>query len=198
MATRVHLVRHGEVLNPDHLVYASAPGFTLSERGWEQARAMARYLSHQPIVGIWSSPLERALRTAEAIAHRTGLAVKVEPDLAEWKLMERWRGVSWEALPEKFPGEVEAFLAHPEDLPFSPESLDELARRGGAAIRQLERTHPQGDIVVISHSATLRAATLFLTGQPLKEYWDFEPGHCAVTTLRPGGRWEIETVWTPD
>src|SRR5690606_4749017 len=43
MAARVHLVRHGEVHNPDHLVYASLPGFTLSERGEAQARAVARY-----------------------------------------------------------------------------------------------------------------------------------------------------------
>ena len=72
MAARVHLVRHGEVHNPDHLVYASLPGFTLSERGEAQARAVARYLGRQPIVGVWSSPLERALRTAEPLAQRVG------------------------------------------------------------------------------------------------------------------------------
>src|SRR5690554_7235372 len=83
MATRVHLVRHGEVHNPDHLVYASLPGFGLSPTGEEQARAVARYLGRQPVVGIWSSPLERALRTAEAVANRTGLAVKIEEGLAE-------------------------------------------------------------------------------------------------------------------
>lgn len=198
MATRVHLVRHGEVHNPDHLVYASLPGFGLSPAGEEQARAVARYLGRQPVVGIWSSPLERALRTAEAIANRTGLAVKIEEDLAEWKLMDRWAGVPWEALPEKFPGELEAFLDHPVDLPFSPESLEQLASRMAAAVRALDTAHPHGDVVAVSHSAPVRAGALALTGEPLDRFWEVEPGHCTVTTLRPNKRWEIEAVWTPE
>lgn len=197
MATHVHLVRHGEVHDPDHIVYASLPGFTLSETGEEQARAVARYLGRQPVVAVWSSPLERALRTAEAIATRAGLPVKIEPDLREWRLMDRWSGVGWEDLPTEFPGEVEAFLDRPDDLPFSPESLDDLARRAGDAIRRLAEAHPHGDVVVVSHSATVRAATLHLTGTPLDRFWDDRPGHCAVTTLRPDTTWKVQVTWTP-
>ena len=77
MAALVHLVRHGEVDNPEHLVYADLPGFGLSPHGVEQARRVGRYLGPRPVVAVWSSPLERSLRTAEEIAGRTGVPVKI-------------------------------------------------------------------------------------------------------------------------
>lgn len=198
MAARVHLVRHGEVENPDHLVYASLPGFGLSQAGLEQARAAARYLGRQPVVAVWSSPLERAVRTAEVIAKRVDQPVRIDPELVEWRLMDRWAGVSWEELPERFPGELEALMERPLDLPFSPEALAELGDRIGAVVRRLDGLHPHGEVVVVSHSAPIRAAILDLTGEPLTSFRRVEPGHCSVTTLRPGSAWEVETVWSPE
>lgn len=198
MASRLHLVRHGEVDNPGHLVYASLPGFHLSELGVSQARAVARYLGRQPIVGIWSSPLERALRTAEAIGERTGQSVRIEEDLSEWTLLDRWAGVSWDDLPERYPGELEAFLEHPGDLPFASETLGDLAGRMSRIVRNLDAAHPHGDVVIVSHSGPVRAAALALTGSAYNDFWAHEPGHGSVTTLRPGSQWTIETVWAPE
>lgn len=198
MAARVHLVRHGEVENPDHLVYASLQGFGLSEAGREQARATARYLGRQPVVSIWSSPLERALRTAEALASRSGQPVRVEPRLVEWQLMDRWAGASWESLPTRFPGELEALLERPFDLPFSPESLAQLGRRVGEAVREIEAAHPHGEVVIVSHSAPIRAAILHLAGEPMTSFRRHEPAHGSVTTLRPGPAWQVEATWAPE
>ncbi len=197
MAGRVHLVRHGEVHNPGHLVYAGLPGFGLSDRGVEEARATARYLGRRPVVGVWSSPLERALRTAEALAARLALPVQVEDDLREWGLMDRWGGVSWDHLAVRFPGELEALLAHPEDLTFAPETLTEVGRRVADVIGDMHRRHPDGELVFVSHSGPLRAAALVLTGQPLADFWNSEPLHGSVTTLRPGPQWKEETTWAP-
>lgn len=198
MASRVHLVRHAEVEDPGHIVYASLPGFGLSQLGLAQARSTARYLGRQPLVGVWSSPLERALRTAEPIAGRAGLPVRVEAALAEWRLMDRWAGTPWEELGERFPGEFEAFMADATDLPFAPESLAELAARTTEAIRRIERAHSHGDLVFVSHSAVVRAAFLGLVGAPLIDFWGDQPAHGSVTTLRPGPSWAIEGVWVPD
>ncbi|MBU1227380.1 MAG: histidine phosphatase family protein, partial [Actinobacteria bacterium] len=64
MLGRLHLIRHGEVLNPDRLVYADLAGFHLGERGRAEAAAIAAYLAAEPIEVIAVSPLERAVESA--------------------------------------------------------------------------------------------------------------------------------------
>ncbi|UCG41063.1 MAG: histidine phosphatase family protein, partial [Acidimicrobiia bacterium] len=138
----VHLVRHGEVHNPDHLVYADLPGFGLSARGRAQALAAATTLEPGPVEGVWSSPLQRALRTAEVIATPHRLPVRVHPGLTEWGLLGRWRGISWEAVPDAFPGELEAYLEDPRAIPNTPETLAALAARAAAAVEEIRATSP--------------------------------------------------------
>ncbi len=197
MAALVHLVRHAEVDNPTHLVYADLPGFGLSPHGVEQARRAGRYLGPRPVVAIWSSPLERALRTAEEIAARTGVPVKVDPDLTEWSVVARWKGHTWRDIPANFPGEMEAYLERPTDLPFAEETLDDLANRMSAAARRLDSEHPHGDVVIVSHMDPIQAGRLHLVGEPLTGFHQDRPGHGAVVTLRPGPAWRVETVWEP-
>ncbi len=197
MAALVHLVRHAEVDNPDHLVYADLPGFGLSPHGNEQARRVGRYLGPRPVVAIWSSPLERSLRTAEAIAARSGVPVKVDPDLTEWRVSRRWKGHTWRDLPKRFPGELEAYLETPEKLPFTEESLEEVADRMAGVARRLDEGHPHGDVVIVSHQDPIQAGRLRLIGSPLSGLQDDKPGHGAVITLRPDITWREETVWEP-
>jgi broad specificity phosphatase PhoE len=75
--TVVHLVRHGEVHNPEGILYGRLPGFRLSERGQKQALVVAEYLRDRDVVHVVASPLERARQTAGPIAdsHRIDLAV---------------------------------------------------------------------------------------------------------------------------
>jgi broad specificity phosphatase PhoE len=197
MAALVHLVRHAEVDNPDHLVYADLPGFGLSPHGVEQARRVGRYLGPRPVVAIWSSPLERSLRTAEEIAGRTGVPVKVDPDLTEWRLAARWKGYTWRDIPTTFPGELEAYLEQPDRLEFGDETLDDLAERMASTARRLDSEHPHGDVVIVSHQDPIQAGRLRLIGSPLAGLHQDKPGHGAVVTLRPGTVWRLETVWEP-
>jgi broad specificity phosphatase PhoE len=81
--TVVHLVRHGEVYNPDHILYGRLPGYQLSLRGRQQADVVARYLAARPIGFIVSSPLERAQQTAAPLAELTGLDVAIDDRLIE-------------------------------------------------------------------------------------------------------------------
>lgn len=197
MAALVHLVRHGEVDNPDHLVYSDLPGFGLSPFGVEQARRVGRYLGARPVVAIWSSPLERALRTAEEIAGRTGVPVKVDSGLTEWRITNRWKGQTWRDLPHVRPGELEAYLESPDDLPFAEESLAQLADRVAATARRLDEQHPHGDVVIVSHQDPIQAGRLRLIGAPLDGLHQDKPAHGAVVTLRPGPAWRVETIWDP-
>lgn len=197
MAAFVHLVRHAEIDNPDHLVCGSMPGFGLSPLGIEQARRVARYLGPRPVVAIWSSPRERSLRTAEEIAARSGVPVRVHGDLTDWRLMERWKGHPWSSLTDLFPGEIEAYLAHPEQLDFVDEQLSDLAMRMARVARALDAEHPHGDVVIVSHEDAIQAGRLHLTGADLAQLHDERPVSGAVLTLRPGPAWRLETAWEP-
>lgn len=66
--TIVHLMRHGEVHNPEGVLYGRLPHYVLSELGHEMAKAAASFLSSNQIVHLVSSPLERAQQTAAPLA----------------------------------------------------------------------------------------------------------------------------------
>lgn len=83
MRTTVHLLRHGEVHNPDQVLYGRMPGFRLSDLGNQMAKAVATSLSERDITHIVSSPLERAQETAMPLAEQFGLPIAVDADLIE-------------------------------------------------------------------------------------------------------------------
>jgi broad specificity phosphatase PhoE len=66
--TIVHLMRHGEVENPDGVLYGRLPSYFLSELGHAMAEAAAQWLSKNEIVHLVASPLERAQQTAEPLS----------------------------------------------------------------------------------------------------------------------------------
>ena len=87
--TVVHLVRHGEVENPHRVLYGRRPGFHLSADGRVQAKAVADFLAGRDVTVLRSSPLERALETAEPLSAEFGLAVVVDERLIEpWNHFE--------------------------------------------------------------------------------------------------------------
>jgi broad specificity phosphatase PhoE len=87
--TVVHLVRHGEVANPGRILYGRLPGYHLSEDGRMMAKAAADFLAGRDVVTVRSSPLERAVETAEPIAAQFGLDVEIDERLIEpWNHFE--------------------------------------------------------------------------------------------------------------
>jgi broad specificity phosphatase PhoE len=195
MTAPVYLVRHGEALNPDHVVYADLPGFGLSDRGRRQVAATARRLG--TIEAVVSSPLRRATQTAAVIAEANGVVPIVDDDLTEWLLLGRWRGHRWEALDAAFPGEVQAYLDDPTDLPFSPESLGDMARRSAGATRRW-RSNSTGPLVIVSHQDPVQAARLTLTGRPVSGLHHEKPEHASIIELAPGeSEWTEQAYWTP-
>ena len=79
----VHLLRHGEVHNPDGILYGRLPGFRLSDLGVAQAEMAAQFLAARDIGYLVSSPLERAQQTAQPLADLTGLDVATDERLIE-------------------------------------------------------------------------------------------------------------------
>lgn len=81
--TVVHLLRHGEVYNPDGVLYGRLPGYHLSELGLVMADRAAEALASRDIALVWSSPMERALETAAPVAEVHDLPIGVDDRLIE-------------------------------------------------------------------------------------------------------------------
>jgi broad specificity phosphatase PhoE len=79
----VHLLRHGEVYNPDRVLYGRLPGYGLSDRGVDQAKLAAEWFADRDIGCLVSSPLERARQTAIPLADATGLEIQIDERLTE-------------------------------------------------------------------------------------------------------------------
>ena len=81
--TVIHLLRHGEVYNPTKVLYGRLPGFRLSALGEQMAQAATVAVADRDIRLVVSSPLERAVQTAEPIAAQFGLPIEIDDRLIE-------------------------------------------------------------------------------------------------------------------
>lgn len=81
--TVVHLLRHGEVDNPEGIVYGRLPGYVLSEEGVLMAKAAARSLAGRGVAALFSSPMERTRETAQQFVDTLDLEMRLEDRLIE-------------------------------------------------------------------------------------------------------------------
>ncbi len=199
MLARLQLVRHGEVHNPEGVVYSDLPGFPLSALGRHQAEQAAGYLAGSGAAVVATSPLQRAVETAGLIGRSLGAEPREFPGLTEWGLSLRWAGTVWTRLEERFPGELAQYFAHPESLPFSPESLGEAAARMAGVVAALGTAHPDGCAVVVSHQDPIQALRTHLLDRDWSKFHEDKPTHASVITLeRRAGSWVETGHWQPD
>ena len=81
--TVVHLLRHGEVFNPEGILYGRLPGYRLSDNGVRQAGIVAAFLAGADLAAVLASPMQRAQETAAPIAALHGLEIHTEDRLIE-------------------------------------------------------------------------------------------------------------------
>ncbi|MFW6723560.1 histidine phosphatase family protein [Streptomyces sp. MAR4 CNY-716] len=81
--TVVHVVRHGEVHNPDGVLYGRNPGYHLSDLGRRMAERVAEHLATRDVRHVVASPLERAQETAAPVAKAHGLEIATDARLIE-------------------------------------------------------------------------------------------------------------------
>jgi probable phosphoglycerate mutase len=199
-------VRHGAVENPRNLRYGGLPGFPLSQRGRTQAARAARFLEGRSLSTplVLSSPLERAVETAEILGDSLHGPVRIDPRLRE--IGSRYDGLPWGFAPLAYwrRRRDPAFLGHDEPVPLAAARLLE-------ALLEARRGHP-GDLVAVSHQLPLRAALLALTrglgaldGPLPSPLWlrlrqPISPGYAQVIELGEAGgdRWRLTGGFCPD
>jgi broad specificity phosphatase PhoE len=156
--TVVHLLRHGEVFNPEKVLYGRLPGYYLSDLGEQMAVRAADALAGHDVVHVVSSPMERAQQTATPLARMHELPIAIDPDLIEADNVFEGQRVSV----------GDGVLKQPRTWrhlwnPFRPswgEPYDEVAERmhrAIAAAREQARGH---EAVLVSHQLPIWIARL--------------------------------------
>lgn len=177
------LVRHAEndYTRRGHLA-GRIEGVHLNERGKEQAKAVAAALAKLPIKGIFSSPLERALETAEALAQLTNLEVHPHDGLLEMDYGE-WQGQSLKKLRRSRLWQV---LQHSPAMMSFPggESIIDAQFRVSKAIHEIANRFEKKDwVVCFSHADLIKLAVAHFLGMPLETYQRLTIGLASITLL---------------
>jgi broad specificity phosphatase PhoE len=176
-------IRHGEVDNPDHLVYARSAGFPLAANGREAAARLGEALRGAAVVAVWASPLERAIETARALAAPHGLSVSVDERLIEWGGLVRWQGRPW-AETMQDPDLIAMYADPVANCPADP--LDGVGRRVLAWAQERAAEHAEGVVLGVSHEAPLIAALLAGRGSDFRSFRSVNIPHLGGVRLAPG------------
>ncbi|MEU0834400.1 histidine phosphatase family protein [Streptomyces sp. NPDC005969] len=151
------VIRHGETewsLSGQH---AGRTDVRLTDAGEAAARALAPRLANRRLVAVFSSPLSRAMRTAE-LAGLTG--AKPDPDLLEWDY-GGYEGLTAEQIRESRPGwDLWRDGVIPGDADHPGEQLQEVAARTDAVLDRIRPLLTDGDVAVVAHGHLARVLTV--------------------------------------
>jgi probable phosphomutase (TIGR03848 family) len=185
--TTFYLIRHA--LN-DYVGKALAgwlPGVHLNAEGRAQAARLAKKLAGVGFTHIYSSPLDRALETAEALAQSTGLSVQMREELGEAR-SGNWTGKTFAELDADPVWRTYNQFRSGTRVPGGELMIETQNRMVGEVIR-LRETHPHGKIAVVSHADPIRALLAFFLGMPIDFYQRIEilPASFSILALEEWG-----------
>ncbi|MDH6570330.1 putative phosphoglycerate mutase [Streptomyces sp. SAI-117] len=186
--TTLLLTRHGQTIWHAENRYAGVSDIGLTDEGRAQAEALGRWAATHRPDAIWTSPLSRAIATAEPAARALGREPHREPALREcdFGVLE---GRTLAEFAAEVPDAAEAFRADPVAYPFpGAENPLDAAARGTAALRRIAAAHPGERVLVVAHNTLLRLVLCTVLGIPLAEYRRVFPRlrNAAITELRLG------------
>jgi probable phosphoglycerate mutase len=154
--TRLLLVRHGVTEYSVAKRFAGRSDLELTEAGREQARlAAGRIAELGPVDVLISSPLRRTRQTAQQLADRLELPVLIEDGVIETDFGD-WDGYTYAEVSQKWPAELQRWLADPSVAPPSGESFETVTRRVRRARDRILAEHAGKTVVVVSHVSPIK------------------------------------------
>lgn len=185
----VHLVRHGEVFNPDRLLYGRLPGFGLSDLGLQMADGVAEWfveranrIQRQPAI-VAASPLQRAKQTAAPIAAAFGKKLETEPNLIEAE--NAFEGMSNVAATLKSTPSLWPKLRNPARPSWGEPYIQQVQRMVEAVQRSrdvaVDTLGPGAEAILVSHQLPIWVTRLATEGRPLMH--DPRRRECTLTSV---------------
>ncbi|WP_159911710.1 histidine phosphatase family protein [Pantoea sp. 18069] len=186
-ATRIIAIRHGETAWNATARLQGHKDIPLNELGLWQAAQAAQALADEPVAQIYSSDLQRAYQTAQAVAGTTGAPLAADPGLRE-RSFGVHEGRTFAELEAELPDIALRWRQRdPEFTPEGGESLVMLRDRVKATVERLAARHPGELIVLTAHGGVLDTLYRLATGQDLQAPRTFALGNAAINRL----------LWTP-
>lgn len=187
---RLALVRHGETYWNAVGKFQGHSPVELNEKGISQARRVAKAIVQKSPIALYSSSLRRALMTATEISREVALPITPLDGMMEANLGEM-EGITGEELRTRYPETHASWQHDPSKLSFpGGESMRQLRDRAWRAFGLIEKAYPEGLVVVVSHSFTIRAILCRFLGLPPSRLnrLRVDLGSISVLETNPGSR----------
>ncbi len=191
----VLLVRHAESLGNLSGQFQGQTDTPLSSKGRRQAERLAARLADQPIQAVYTSDMSRAHETARPIAERTGAPLIAKQELREIDV-GKWSGLTFEEITSRFPEEAAAWHAgDPHFRRGGGESYVDAQQRMVAGMEEIVAAHSDGQIVVVSHGAVLRALLAHVLGFPINGLYRLQIANASWTLIAwDGEHWFVRHI----
>jgi len=177
---QIILVRHGETEWNVKEVFRGRTDIELNETGMRQAELLAEHLSNIKIDAIYSSPLRRALKTAETIASYHKLDVEIAPGLIDFNY-GKWQGLSHQEVRDRYKGLYAQWINRPDRVRMpAGESLDEVRRRAMSVVDRIIAKY-EGSVVLVSHRVVNKVLICALLGLDNSHFWNIRQDTCGMT-----------------
>ncbi|MDH6115757.1 broad specificity phosphatase PhoE/ribonuclease HI [Kitasatospora sp. GAS204A] len=190
--TTLVLLRHGETALTPQKRFSGSTGSDpeLSEKGrWQAERAAEALVARGTVQAVVSSPMLRARQTAEAVAVRLGLPVRIEEGLRELDF-GAWEGLTFAEAQERHPDDLSAWLGSTKVKPTgSAESFATLAQRVAVARDKVLARYPGKTVLVVSHVGPIKSLVRLALGAPPDAVYKMElsaASLCAVQYYSDG------------
>ncbi len=184
--SRLLLARHGQSVSNAVRRFQGAQDVALSELGARQAEALGQAIRRLRISAVYTSPLERARRTAEIAAAGLGVPLTQVDDLRELSLGD-WEGRTVEEI-RALPGDpYEQWVRDPlACLPPGAEPLPAVQARVVSAMAGIAAAHPNGQqVLVVCHGGVISAYLAHCLGLPLSSIWRLTLSNGSITEVSP-------------
>lgn len=165
MALTLHLLRHGQTaLSREDVFCGSGLDPELTAEGFEMAQAFVNAYRETSWRAVYSSSLRRSINTAQPLCHALGLEPRVRAELNEIAY-GKWEGLTKEKVNQEYHDDYVSWLADPAwHAPTGGELAHVVARRGLQIIEEIQQQFTDGNILIVSHKATIRIILCSLLG----------------------------------
>ena len=180
--TEIIIARHGQTEWNVGEVFRGRIDIELDETGAKQAELLADYLSGMKVEAIYSSPLKRALKTAEAIARYHKLEVEIAPGLIDFNYGE-WQGLPHQEVKDRYKELYTEWTKNPHQVRVpAGESLHDVRERALDVVDEIITRH-EGTVVLVSHRVVNKVLICALLGLDNSHFWNIKQDTCGITTF---------------